>query len=156
MLGLPFAFAYHFAPNLLEPALSVYRSTFQPSVLLEKSRVMVAVSVLCAPTTDEAQWLSGSTALDILQRRSGDVGLLSSPEEAEAYPFTSEEKTIVDEALATHVIGDPHAVHEGLDLLQRRTQADELMLSTRTHSYQARVRSFTLVAQSWGLVPLKS
>jgi alkanesulfonate monooxygenase SsuD/methylene tetrahydromethanopterin reductase-like flavin-dependent oxidoreductase (luciferase family) len=117
---------------------------------------MVAVSVLCAPTADEAQWLSGSTALSILQRRSGDVGLLTSPEEADVYPYTLAEKTIIDEALATHVIGDPQAVHEGLDLLQQRTQADELMLSTRTHSHQARVRSFNLVAQSWGLVPTKS
>jgi luciferase family oxidoreductase group 1 len=156
MLGLPFSFAYHFAPNLLDPALSIYRSTFQPSLLLEKPRVMVAVSVLCAPTTDEAQWLSGSTALSILQRRSGDVGLLTSPEEADVYPYTLAEKTIIDEALATHVIGDPQAVYEGLDLLQQRTQADELMLSTRTHAHQARVRSFNLVAQSWGLVPTKS
>src|SRR5665213_2534751 len=84
-LGLPFAFAYHFAPNLLDPALSIYRATFQPSLLLEEPRVMVAVSVLCAPTTDEAQWLSRSTALSILQRRSGDVGLLMSPEEADVY-----------------------------------------------------------------------
>lgn len=156
MMGLPFAFAYHFAPNLLDPALSIYRSTFQPSLLLEEPRVMVAVSVLCAPTTDEAQWLSRSTALSILQRRSGDVGLLMSPEEADVYLLTLAEKTIIDEALATHVIGDPQAVHEGLDSLQRRTQADELMLSTRTHSHQARVRSFTLVAESCGLVPLKS
>ena len=155
MLGLPFAFAYHFAPNLLDAALSIYRSTFHPSLLLDKPRVMVAVSVLCAPTADEAQWLAGSTALNMLQRRSGDVGLLLSPEEAEAYPLTLAERTMVDGALATHVIGDPQAVREGLDLLQRRTQADELMLSTRTHSHQARVRSFTLVAQSWGLVPLK-
>jgi luciferase family oxidoreductase group 1 len=156
MLGLPFAFAYHFAPNLLDPALSIYRSTFQPSLLLERPRVMVAVSVLCAPTADEAQWLRGSTALSILQRRSGDVGLFSSPEEADAYPFSLAEKTMIDEVLATHVIGDPQAVREGLDLLQRRTQADELMISTRTHSHQARERSFTLVARSWGLVPLNS
>jgi luciferase family oxidoreductase group 1 len=156
MMGLPFSFAYHFAPNLLDAALSIYRSTFQPSLLLEKPRVMVSVSVLCAPTGDEAQWLAGSTALGLLQRRSGDVGLLMSPEEADAYPLTVEQKTIIDGALATHVIGDPQAVHEGLDVLQRRTQADELMLSTRTHSHEARVRSFTLVAQSWGLVPPKS
>ncbi len=155
-LGLPFAFAYHLAPRLLDSALSVYRSAFQPSLLLEKPRVMVAVSVLCAPTADEAQWLTGSTALSILQRRSDHVDLLPSPEEAEAYRFTWEEKTIIDKELATHVIGDPQAVCEGLDLLQRRTQADELMLSTRTHSHQARERSFTLVAQSWGLVPLRS
>jgi len=156
MLGLPFAFAYHFAPNLLDPALSIYRASFQPSLLLEKPRVMVAASVLCAPTDEEARWLAGSTALGILQRRSGDVGLLSSPEEAEAYPFTSAERKFVDEAMATHVIGDPQTVHEGLTLLQQRTKADELMLSTRTYSLEARVRSFTLAAQSWGLVQLTS
>ncbi len=152
MLGLPFSFAYHLAPTLLDPALSIYRSTFQPSLLHKKPRVMVAVSVLCAPTAEEAEWLSGSTALNVLQRRSGNVDLLASPEEAEAYPFTEEERAIIGRALATHVIGDPKAVREGLDLLQRRTQADELMLSTRTHSHQARVRSFTLVAESWNLV----
>lgn len=155
-LGLPFSFAYHLAPNLLDPALSIYRSTFQPSLLLEQPRVMVAVSVLCAPTADEARWLTGSTAVSILQRRSGHVGLLPSPEEAEAYPVTLAEKTIIDEALATHVIGDPQGVHEGLDVLQRRTQADELMLLTSTHSLESRVRSFTLVAESWGLVSQKS
>ena len=156
MLGLPFAFAYHFAPNLLDPALSIYRASVQPSLLLEKPRVMVAASVLCAPTDEEARWLAGSTALGILQRRSGDVGLLSSPEEAEAYPFTSAERKFVDEAMATHVIGDPQTVHEGLAVLQQRTKADELMLSTRTYSLEARVRSFTLAAQSWGLVQLTS
>jgi luciferase family oxidoreductase group 1 len=156
MLGLPFAFAYHFAPNLLDPALSVYRASFQPSLLLEEPRVMVSASVLCAPTDDEAQWLAGSTALSILQRRSGDVGFVSSPEEAEAYPFTSAERKFVDEAMATHVIGDPQTVHEGLTLLQQRTKADELMLSTRTYSLEARVRSFTLAAQSWGMVQLSS
>jgi len=156
MLGLPFAFAYHFAPNLLDPALSVYRASFQPSLLLEEPRVMVSASVLCAPTDDEAQWLAGSTALSILQRRSGDVGFVSSPEDAEAYPFTSAERKFVDEAMATHVIGDPQTVHEGLTLLQQRTKADELMLSTRTYSLEARVRSFTLVAQSWGMVQLSS
>src|SRR5271155_4896915 len=82
MLGLPFSFAYHFAPDLLDQALSLYRSTFQPSTLLDHPYVMVATSVLCAPTLEEARYLSGSTALSILQRRTGNVGLLPSPEEA--------------------------------------------------------------------------
>jgi alkanesulfonate monooxygenase SsuD/methylene tetrahydromethanopterin reductase-like flavin-dependent oxidoreductase (luciferase family) len=60
---------------------------------------------------------------------------------------------VVDEALATHVIGDPDAVRKGLIQLQERTSADELMLSTRTQSYHARETSLRLVAESWGLTP---
>jgi luciferase family oxidoreductase group 1 len=151
ILGLPFSFAYHFAPAQLDQAISIYRSNFTPSILLAQPRVMVAVSVLCAASDEEARWLSGSTALSVLQRRTGKMGLLPSPEEAENYAFTSAETEIIDEALASHVIGDPATVLEGLKKLQARTEADELMLSTRTHSYEARVQSFTLVATAWGL-----
>jgi luciferase family oxidoreductase group 1 len=150
-LGLPFSFAYHFAPSLLDAALDAYRSGFRPSILHDTPRAMVAVSVLCAPTDSEAQWLAGSSALSILQLRTGQLGLLPSPEEAEAYPFTSAEMAIVDEAMASHLIGEPGAVHDGLVALQRRTDADELMISTRAHSYQARIRSLSLVAGRWGL-----
>jgi luciferase family oxidoreductase group 1 len=156
MLGLPFSFAYHFAPAQLSQALDIYRSTFKPSILLGQPKVMVAVSVLCAPTLDEARWLSGSTALSVLQRRSGKMGPLPSPQEAQDYPFSAAELAIVDEALASHVIGDSPTVRTGLMELQQRTGADELMLSTRTHSYEARVRSFTLVAESWGLAATQS
>jgi luciferase family oxidoreductase group 1 len=154
LLGLPFSFAYHFAPKLVDAAFDTYRSSFRPSILLREPRAMVAVSVLCAPDNAEARWLSGSSALSILQLRSGRLGLLPSPEEAEGYPFTPEEMSIVDEAMSTHVIGDPETVHEGLQQVQRRTDADEIMLSTRAHSYEARVRSLTLIADRWGLPAL--
>jgi luciferase family oxidoreductase group 1 len=81
-LGLPFSFVYHFAPALVDEALDVYRSNFQPSVILERPHVMIAVSVLCALSDDEARWLSGSNALAIIQRSSGRTGPLPSPEEA--------------------------------------------------------------------------
>jgi luciferase family oxidoreductase group 1 len=155
-LGLPFSFAYHFAPKLLDEAVDAYRTMFRPSILLAEPRVMVAASVLCAPTLEEARWLSGSTALSILQRRLGRMDLLASPEEAEAHAFSPEELEVVEETMATHIIGDPATVREGLAELQRRTGADELMLSTRTHSYDARVASFTLLAKTWGLRALTS
>jgi luciferase family oxidoreductase group 1 len=151
MLGLPFSFAYHFAPRLLDAALETYRSNFRPSILHDQSRAMVAVTVLCAPTEEEARWLSGSSALSTLQLRTGRLGPLPSPEEAEAYSFTAGEMAIVDESMSSHVIGTPEIVFEGLVQLQERTEADELMISTRMHSYEARVRSLTLVAQRWGL-----
>jgi luciferase family oxidoreductase group 1 len=148
-LGLPYSFAYHFAPLFLDQAIDLYRSNFQPSVLLEEPFVMVAVSVLCAPSDDEARWLAGSNALSILQRNSGQMGPLPSPEEAEAYHFSPSEALTVNEALASHVIGDVPRVLEGLRAMTVRTGADELMLSTRAHSYDARARSFSLIASAW-------
>jgi luciferase family oxidoreductase group 1 len=151
VLGLPYSFAYHFAPKLLDAALDTYRSSFRPSILHDDPRTMVAVSVLCAPSEDEARWLAGSSALSILQLRSGRLGLLPSPEEAEEYPFTAAEMGLVEEVMSTHLIGEPEPVRDGLTRLQERTRADEIMLSTRAHSYEARLRSLSLVAQSWGL-----
>jgi luciferase family oxidoreductase group 1 len=153
ILGLPYSFAYHFAPNLLDSALSTYRSNFRPSILHAEPRVMVAASVLCAPTETEARWLSGSTALSILQLRTGRLGPLPSPEEAAQYSFTAAERSIVEEAMSTHLIGDPQTVTEGLRRLQERTAADELMLSTRSHSFETRLRSLSLIAQSWESAP---
>jgi luciferase family oxidoreductase group 1 len=151
MIGLPFSFAYHFAPQLLDAALETYRSNFRPSILHDQPRAMVAVTVLCAPTEEEARWLSGSSALSTLQLRTGRLGALPSPEEAEAYSFTAAERAVVDDSMRTHLIGTPDAVHEGLVRLQDRTQADEFMISTRIHSYAKRVDSLTLLAERWGL-----
>ena len=113
ILGLPFSFAYHFAPTLLDAALTTYRSNFRPSVLHAEPRVMVAVSVLCAPSEEEALWLSGSSALSILQLRSGRLGPLPSPEEAARYQFTDVERSIVEDAMSTHLIGRSRYRHRG-------------------------------------------
>ncbi len=149
MLGLPFSFAYHFAPDQLDQALEQYRSGFRPSILLDHPRVMVAVSVLCAPSADEARWLAGPSALTILQLRTGRLGPVPTPEEAADYRFTRAEQRLVDAATSTHLVGDPEAVRQGLVDLQARTGADELMLSTRAHSFEARAQSLTLVAEAW-------
>jgi luciferase family oxidoreductase group 1 len=151
MLGLPFSFAYHFSPGPLDAALASYRDAFRPSFLLQEPHAMVAVSVICAPTEDEAIWMSGSSALSILQLRSGRLGLLPSPEEAATYSFSAEEQAIVDDVMSTHLIGDPDLVHQGLTALAERTQADEFIISTRAHSYDARLRSLSLLAEAWGL-----
>lgn len=153
LLGLPFSFAYHFSPELVDEAVATYRSNFRPSSVLEQPHVMIAVSVICAPDEDEAQWVAGSSVLNILQRRAGRAGLLASPEEAAAHSFTPEELAIVRSATASYLIGNPMMVRDGLEELRRRTGADELMLSTRTHSYETRRRSFELVAAIWGLLP---
>jgi luciferase family oxidoreductase group 1 len=146
LLGLPFSFAYHFSPDQV---CAQYRDTVRPSALLDRPRAMVAVSVLCAPTDEEAQWLAGPSALTILQLRTGRLGPLATPEEAAAYRYSPQERAVVDAATATHLIGDPETVHAGLVALQQRTDADEIMLSTRAHSLEARVQSLSLVAERW-------
>ncbi len=151
LLGLPFSFAYHFAPDQLGQALETYRTTFRPSFLLERPHAMVAVSVLCAPTDDEARWLAGPAALSILQLRTGRLGPIPTPEEAAAYRYTPQERALVDANTASHLIGDPDLVFQGLAELEQRTGADELMLSTRAHSYEARAQSLTLVAGRWSM-----
>ncbi|MDE3203743.1 MAG: LLM class flavin-dependent oxidoreductase [Acidobacteriota bacterium] len=145
LLGLPFAFAYHFNPGPLDAALDTYRTTFRPGVFAAP-HTMVAVTVLCAPSEQEARWLAGSSALGVLQLRTGRLGPLPTPEEAAAYRFSEGERALVEQTLATHVIGDPETVRVGLVALARRTEADELMISTRVHSYQDRLRSLELVA----------
>ncbi len=151
ILGLPYSFAYHFAPGLLDQALERYRSSFEASVFLGAPHTMVAASVLCAPTEEEARWLANSSALSILQLRTGRLGLFPSPEEGASYPYTTADRALVEDALATHVIGNPEMVKSALLDLQRRTGADEIMLSTRAHSYEARARSLELVADVWDM-----
>jgi len=149
MLGLSFSFAYHFAPALLDQAVEVYRANFQPSLLLAEPHFMVAASVICADTDEEARRLSLSNALNILQRSTGRMGPLPSLEEASARTFTESEQTLIDESMSSHLIGCPDTVHKGLASLVERVSADELMISTRTHSYEARAHSYELVARGW-------
>jgi luciferase family oxidoreductase group 1 len=156
ILGLSFSFAYHFAPREMDAALAAYRANFQPSIVLGEPHVMVAVSVICAHSTQEAQWLSGSSALSIVQMRTGRPGELPSPEAAAAYEFTAMEEEIAAEAMATHLIGDQEAVVHALALLQERTHADELMISTRLHSLPARIASYALVAEGWGMSDVRA
>ncbi len=151
LLGLPFSFAYHFAPDLLDQALERYRATFRPSFVLERPHVMVAASVLCADDAEQAAWLAGPAALSILQLRTGRPAPLATPERAAAYAFTPTERAIVERATASHVVGDPASVADGLARLIERTGADELMVSTRAHSLEVRARSLTLVAGATGL-----
>ena len=147
-LGLPFAFAYHFSPGPLDAAVAAYRETFKASPLLDSPHLMVAVSVICAPTDDEAKWLAGSSALSILQLHTGRLGPMPSPEEAAAYDFSPAERAHVESVMRTHVIGNPGKVAAGLAELVRRTRADELIISTRLHSFDSRRRSLELVASA--------
>jgi len=147
-LGLPFAFAYHFAPDLLDAAVSLYRSNFTPSFLLGEPRVMVAATVLCADSDAEAEQLAIPSRLATLLLRTGKPAQFPSPQEAAAYPFTAAEEALINAAASSHIIGGPATVKAGIDALVERTGADEIMVSTRVYDVADRIRSIQRIAEA--------
>ncbi len=146
MLGLPFSFAHHFSAGNTLPALELYRSNFRPSPTLAEPHAMVAVSVICADTDEQAQWLAGPSRLAFVRLRSGRPGRLPTPEEAADHDYSPSERLILDSRTRGQIVGDPESVRAGLDALRRETQADELMITAMIYDYRDRVRSYELVA----------
>lgn len=150
-LGLPFAYAHHFSPAGTLPALELYRRSFRPSAVLDAPYAMIATGALAADTAGEARSQALAGALWALRLRTGNLGLVPTPEEAAAYPYSRVERDFVDERL-THVVhGTPDEVREGLDRLVRTTGADELMLTSNAHGGDTRLRSYELVADAYGM-----
>ena len=147
LLGLPFSFAHHFSSANTVPALALYRQSFRPSRWLERPQAMVAVSVICADTDEQARWLSGPAALSFLQLRAGRPQPLASPAEAAAYPYSDGEREFAAERFAGQAVGSPETVSRQLAQLIDRTGADELMLTTMVYDISDRIRSFELVAE---------
>jgi len=150
-LGLPFAFAHHFSAANTVPALDLYRESFRPSSVLAEPYALIGVGAVAADTPGEARRLAGSGALAMMRLRRGRPGLVPTPEEAEAHPYTELERDFIDSWLSNVVIGDPAKVREGLEELRARTGADELMVTTNIHGHEARQRSYQLIAEAWGL-----
>ncbi|WP_218606061.1 LLM class flavin-dependent oxidoreductase [Pseudonocardia abyssalis] len=148
LLGLPFAFAHHFSGENTDAALALYRETFRPGTLQEPYS-MIAASVLAAETDAEAQRLALPSALQFLKLRLGTPGLVPTPEEAAAYPYSSQEQAFVDDRLAGQVIGSPDTVRDGVRALVERTGVDELMVVTGAHSGADRIRSYELLADAF-------
>jgi alkanesulfonate monooxygenase SsuD/methylene tetrahydromethanopterin reductase-like flavin-dependent oxidoreductase (luciferase family) len=126
--------------------LAAYRASFRPSDTLAEPYALVAAAVVCAESNERAAWLGLPGALSFLRVRFGRPGLLPTPEEAAAYPYTAEEQAFIATRQEHQVIGDPTAVTRGLAALLERTGADELMLTTVVHDHADRVRSYELVA----------
>ena len=145
-MGLPYAFASHFAPQMLEDALRTYRATFRPSKYLAKPYVMVAAGVCAADTDDEARYLRTSQILSFARLRSGQPGKLPRPVtdlEAQVPPPMLR---MVEEAMSVSAVGGPDSVHRGLAQIVARYRPDELMVTGMIHDHAARVRSFEIAA----------
>ncbi len=150
VLGLPFAFASHFAPAQLSRALEVYRGVFRPSERLAKPHAMLGVNVVAADTDAEAARLLTSLQQTFLSLRRGRPGPLPPPVEGFAERLTLEERAALAEVLSCTFAGSPDTVRRGLEGLVARTGADELIVSTHVYDHAARLRSFTLTAEAMG------
>ncbi len=148
MLGLPFAFASHFAPDYLMRALDVYRAQFRPSAALDKPYAMVGVNVFAADTDDDARRLFTSLQQQFLKLRRGTPGQLPPPVESlDALGATEQELANVAHALSFAAVGSRDTVHERLRRLIAQTGADELIVAAQIFDHGARVRSYEIAAQ---------
>jgi luciferase family oxidoreductase group 1 len=147
-LGVPYAFAGHFAMRHAVAALAHYRTRYEPSTEHPAPYAMIAVTAVCAETDAEAERLAAPLRVAIVKNRTGRRAPIVSIEEALAYQFSPEEQAIADEFFTGAVIGGPAKVAAGLVELARDTGADEIMLSSLLPSLGARTRSLQLIADA--------
>ena len=145
-LGLPFAFASHFAPAQMMDAISVYRSQFRPSARLAKSYVMLGFNVFAADTQAEATYRATSMQQAFINLRSGRPTQLPPPIEGFAERAGPQEKALLASILSCSAIGTPGVVADALRAFIQRTGADELMLTSQIHEHAARLRSYEITA----------
>ncbi len=146
-LGLPYAFASHFAPALLEEAAHVYRTTFRPSRWRDAPHFMMAAGLCAAETDDAAQHLRSSQVLAFARLRSGQPGKLPPPQ-ADLSHIPPPVMAGVDEALSCAAVGSPATVQASLAELIARHRPDEIMLTGMIHDHAARLRSFEIGARA--------
>jgi luciferase family oxidoreductase group 1 len=158
-VGLPYAFASHFAPAQLMDALEVYRAEFRPSPMLrpsgsascrlERPYVMVGATVVAADSDEEAKFLATSLEQAFVNLRSGRPGKLPPP--SRDLRWGAGERALLEQVLACSAIGSPSTVARRLGDLAARTRADELILSSQIFDHAARVRSYEIVARALDL-----
>jgi luciferase family oxidoreductase group 1 len=144
-LGLPYAFASHFAPQMLDDAVATYRATFRPSIWLDRPHFMLLAGVAAAETDAEAQYLRSSQVLAFARLRMGRPGKLPAPvhDLSEVPPQLMAD---VERALSCSAVGSPATVRRQIGALIDRYQPDEMMVTGMIHDHAARVRSLEISA----------
>jgi luciferase family oxidoreductase group 1 len=148
ILGLPFAFASHFAPAIMMEAMAIYRARFRPSAQLAAPYVMLGINVTAAESEAEARYLFSSVQQSFVNLRSGRPGRLPPPVEGFDARLDPYARAMLEEALACAVVGDAVTVRDGVDAFVRRTGADELMVTANIFDHDKRKRSFEIVAEA--------
>ena len=144
MLGLPFAFAAHFQPQPLLPALRIYRSAFRPSEVLEKPYAIVGVPILVADSDERAQFLATTPIQMFLNLIRGVPGPLPPP--SKSIDWTADEREMVAAKFGAAIVGGPERVAARLSAFLEEAQADELIVVANTYDFKDRLRSYELLA----------
>jgi luciferase family oxidoreductase group 1 len=150
-LGVGFAFAHHFSPDWTIPAIEIYRETFRASSRLDRPRVIVTASAVCAKSDAEAERLAASAELGFVWLRSGQPRALIPADEASAYTYSADERLLLSAARRMRYAGSPQTVRRSLKSLVGQTGADEVMITTMVYDQADRVRSYVLLAEEFEL-----
>ncbi|WP_374654721.1 luciferase-like monooxygenase [Dongia sp.] len=146
-MGLPFAFASHFAPDYLMRALDLYRANFKPSASLPAPYVMAGLNIFAAESDMEARRLFTSLQQQFINLRRGTPGPLPPPRDSMDGYWSPMEQQMVDHSLAYAIVGSPATVEGGLAGFLEATKVDEVMVAGQIFDHQARLHSFELVAE---------
>ncbi len=151
MLGMGFAFAAHFSDFPPELPLRAYREEFTPGPAFPTPHSILTLSIICAETEEEAEYLAASLIVAFTRLRTGQKPELLPPEEALAYTFTPQERAVAEAIRPLHLVGSPDTVKSRIEALVANTQADEVMVTTFTYGHAERLRSYALLADVFGL-----
>ena len=146
-LGLPYAFASHFAPQQLMPAIRIYRERFKPSQQLDKPHVMPCVNVIAADTDAEADYLSTSMLQMFMGVVTGDRKPMPPPVDDMSSVWSPQQRMMVQQMLACTFIGSRETVHADLDEFISQTGADELMIASYIYDFEQRLKSHRLIPE---------
>jgi alkanesulfonate monooxygenase SsuD/methylene tetrahydromethanopterin reductase-like flavin-dependent oxidoreductase (luciferase family) len=149
-LGIRFAASYHISPATALAAADAYRAAFVPSATLDRPHVAVSADVVVAPDDESAHKLAAGYAPWVRSIRQGEGAIpFPGPDEAGRLAWSDEERALVRDRVDTQFVGSPGTVAAQLEVLREAAGADELIVTTITHSHTDRIRSFTLLAQEW-------
>ncbi len=147
--GMGYGFASHFSPAPATPAMHAYREQFSPSPEFPEPHAILCVSVVCADSNEEADYLAGTTDLMRLRINRGEYLPLPSPDEARAYPYTEAERAAVRQFRQMNIVGDPKTVRRQILAKAQDTKADEVMVTSNIYHHSARLHSFELLAAAF-------
>ena len=150
MLGLPYAFASHFAPQAMMDAIRIYRERFQPSDQLDRPYVMLGYNAFAADSDEEARRLATSVQQAFVALRTGNPIQLPPPDADYPKTLPPQAQAILDQVLSCSAIGAPATVKAAIEAFVERTGADELMITSQIYDHQARLRSYEIVASLFG------
>lgn len=155
-VGMGFAFAHHFASHDAVEALTWYRSHFKPSRWRDKPHGILAIAVIMAETDEEAERLASSADLNRLLRDRGQYAPLPSVDDALAYPYSEAERAHIARNRSRLFVGSPASVMQKISPLVSASEADEVMVITAVYDHDARKRSYSLLADAFGVIGKKA